>query len=89
MMGRWSELLIGSVNLQDDFADQSLPQRDFQCHKGITVISSDSTSSSSRAIVKNVEVVVENPVKNFVTMLVLRLNWVPHLRVTVEIAKKE
>ena len=56
---------------------------------GAAVISSDSASSSSRAIVKNVEVIVEDPVKNFVTTLVLRLNWVPHLRVTVEIAKNE
>ena len=56
---------------------------------GGAVISSDSTSLSSRAIVKNVEVIVKDPVKNFITMLVLKLNWVPHLRVTIEIAKKD
>ena len=28
MIGRWSELPIGSANLQDDFTDQLLPQRE-------------------------------------------------------------
>ena len=28
MIGRWSELLIGSASLQDVFADQLLPQRE-------------------------------------------------------------
>ena len=49
MIGRWSELRIGSVSLQDVFADQLLPQR--QMSEVLSL--RDSTSLSSRAIIKN------------------------------------
>ena len=79
-------MLIGSASLQDVFADLLLPQREMS--RG-AIVSSDLASSSSRAIVKNMKIIVKYPAKNFVATLVLRLRGVPHLRVTAEIAKNE
>ena len=56
---------------------------------GGTFITGDSTSSSSRAIVKNVKIIVKDPIKDFVTTLILRLRKVPHLRVAIEMAENK
>ena len=66
----WSELPIGSASLQDVFADQLLLQGKML---GGAIITGDSTGSSSRAIIKNMQIIVEGPVENFVGTLVLIL----------------
>ena len=55
----------------------------------IAAITGDSTSYSSRAIIKNMQIIAENPAGNFVTTLVLRLKRVLHLRMAIEVAKNE
>ena len=55
----------------------------------MAIITGDSTSLSSRAIIKKMQIIVEDPVENFVATLVLRLERVPLLRMAFEASKNE